>query len=159
HVLQFDAIGEPPGVGASAGTLEGDEEFAVVFLDGHPAELHVAEPDQAVGSPVLQLIRKHVGVHERAPVLTRAEMSQLAPGMAQPERRLARIDANAEQLELENRFQFSILGRRIRLDTESALTNALPEVTVLSELFIERWQLGWPHGVEPIGVVLFEIKD
>src|SRR4029077_8419634 len=107
------------------------------------------EPDEAVRSPVLQLIRKYVGVHERAPVLTCPEMSQLAPGMSQTKRRLARVDANAEQLEFEDRLQFPILGRRVRLDTESGLPDALVKPAVLAELVLEGRQFGGAHDVEP----------
>ena len=70
-------------------------------------------------------------------VLARPEMSELAPGMPQPKRRLARVHADAEQLELEDGLQFPILGRRIRLDTESALPDAFEPAMVLAELVFE----------------------
>ena len=72
-----------------------------VALDRHPAHLDVAEEHHAGRAPVLERVREHVGVHERAPGLARAELAEFAVGVAQPERRLARVDARAEQLELE----------------------------------------------------------
>ena len=60
-----------------------------------------------VRAPVLDRVREHVGVHERAPGLAGAELPELAPGVAQAERRLPGVDAGAEQLELEDRLELA----------------------------------------------------
>ena len=119
-----------------------------------PAHLHVAEEHHAVRAPVLDRVREDVDVHERAPGLAGAELAQLAPGVAQAERGLPGVDAGAEELELEDRLDLADVGRDEALHAEAALADAGEEVAVLAELVLERRQLGRPHHVEPVRVVL-----
>ena len=136
-VLQLDAVRVHALVAAGARPLDREGE-ARVALDGHPAHLHVAEEHHARRSPVLDRVREHVDVHERAPVLPGAEGAQLAVGVPQPERRLAGVDARAEQLELELRLQLAELGRRRRPHAEPALAHAGERAAVLAELLVVR---------------------
>ena len=107
-----------------------------------------------VGPQVLERVREHVRVHERAPRLPRAELAQLAVRVAQPERRLARVDARAEQLELELRLQLAHGGGRAGLHPEARLAHAGKRAAVLAELVLVGRQLRHAHGVEPVGVDL-----
>ena len=77
----------------------------VLALNRHPAHLDVAEEHHPGRPPVLERVREHVRIHERAPRLPGAERAELAVGMAKPKRRLALVHAGAEQLELEGGLQ------------------------------------------------------
>jgi hypothetical protein len=99
--LELDAAGVDALVRARPRPLEGDHEVRVALLPRRPAQLHVAKEDHPVRPPVLDRVREHVGVHERAPRLARPDLAQLAPGVAEAERRLPGVAAGAEQLELK----------------------------------------------------------
>src|SRR5215831_17900045 len=85
-----------------AALLDGEHQARVV--ERHPARLDVAEEDHPVRPPVLERVREDVGIHERAPGLSRSELPDLTPGVAQAERRLPGVYARAEELELEDRL-------------------------------------------------------
>ena len=72
-------------------------------------------------SPVLERVREHVRIHERAPRLSGAERAELAVGVPQPERGLALVHAGAEQLELERRLQLAERRSASRICTPSRL--------------------------------------
>jgi hypothetical protein len=74
--------------------------------------------------------------------------------VAQAERRLARVDAGPEQLELEDRLDLAGAGRDEALHAEPALADAREEAAVLAELALEGGQLGRAQDVEPGGIVL-----
>ena len=65
-VLQFDAVCEHTGIARCTRTLGRDRESRVP-LNRHPAHLDVSEEHHARRAPVLEGVREHVGVHERAP--------------------------------------------------------------------------------------------
>ena len=132
-------------------------KFESPFCQRRPAELHVPEEHHPVRAPVLDRVREHVGVHERAPGLAGAELPELAPGVAQPERRLPGVDARAEQLELEDRLDLAGARRDEALHAEPALAHAGEVVAVLAELVREGRQLGRPHHVEPVRVALLRL--
>ena len=74
-VLQLDAVRVDAGVAARARPFEGERQAAVA-LHRHPADLDVAEEHHAGRSPVLERVREHVRVHERAPRLAGAERAR-----------------------------------------------------------------------------------
>src|SRR6185436_6074905 len=97
---------------ARAGTLEGDGQARVAAAPRGPAQLDVAKEDHPGRPPVLDRVREDVGIHERAPRLAGADRAELAPGMTEAEGGLSRVDARAEELELEDRVQLAqIRGR------------------------------------------------
>ncbi len=121
--IQLDTVLVQALVAARAGPLEGQRQ-AVRSLDRHPAKLHVTEEHHAGRSPVLDRVREHVGIHERAPRLSRTELAELAIGVTQAERRLSLIDTGAEELELEGRLEVAERRRRRGSDAEAALPHA-----------------------------------
>ncbi len=84
-------------------------------------------------------------------------LPELAVGMAQADRRLARIDARAEEFELEGGLEIAETRGRAGLHTEASLPDAGEPVPVRAELVLERGQLGRPHHVEPVRVVLIDL--
>ena len=156
-VLELDAARVLALVGAGARPLEGDRHARVSVRPRRPAELHVPEEHHAVRAPVLDRVREDVDVHERAPGLARADLTQLAPGVPEPERGLPRVHAGAEQLELEDGLDLADVGRDEALHAEAALADAGEVVAVLAELVLERGQLGRPQDVEPVRVVLLRL--
>ena len=77
--------------------------------------------------------------------------------MPQPERRLALVDAGAEQLELELRLQLAERGVRRTAHAEARLAHAGKRAAVLAELVLEGRQPGQPHRVGPVRVDLIEV--
>jgi len=75
----------------------------------------------------------------------------------EPERRLAGVDADPEQLELEDRVDVAALGRDPALHAKPALAHAGVEVAVLTELVLEGRQLRRPQHVEPGRVDLLPV--
>ena len=90
-------------------------------------------------------------------VLAGAERAELAVGVAEPERGLALVDAGAEQLELERGLELAERRRRRRSHAEAALPHAGERAVVVPELIRERGQPRHAHGVEPVGIDLFEV--
>src|SRR5207237_10766581 len=100
---------------------------------------------------------KDVRIHEGAPGLAGAELSQFTVRVSQAERRLPGVDAGAEQLELEHSLQLAELGRQRAAHAEPALTDAGEPPAVLAEFIGERRQLGRPYDVEPVRIVLLRL--
>ena len=140
------------------GPLESDEDL-VLSPHRRPPQLHVAVGRHAVGPPVLDRDRRDAAVHEDAVGLTHEERAELAPGLPDVERRLARVRAHAEEVELELGLQLAPTRRKPTLDAEAALAHARPEVAVLAELVRKRRQLRRPLDVEPVRVDLVEVVD
>src|SRR6185436_21188908 len=82
---------------------------------------------------------------------------ELAPGMAQPDRGLAGVDACTEHIDLEPRLQLAEVRGRRRSHAEASLADAGEGAVVLAKLLVERGQLGHPHRVEPARVDLLEV--
>src|SRR6266850_1112567 len=93
--LQLDAIRSLALVSTSAGSLSCNG-YGVLSFQRHPTKLHIAEPCDAIWTPVLVRVREHIGIHEGAPVLAGAEVFQLAPCVPQTESGLSRISTSAE---------------------------------------------------------------
>ena len=157
-VLQLDTVGVDAAVTAGARTLERDHERVVRVADRRPADLDVAVPGQAGRAPVLERVREGVGIRERAPGTGPAPN---CPSSPQAWRRRNVVcpssDAGAEQLELEDRLQLAEIGRRRRLEAETALPHAGERAVVVAELILERRQLRQPQRVEPVGIDLGEV--
>src|SRR3979490_1448761 len=94
YALQFDSTRVHALVRAGSGPLKGEGDAAPTAAEGHPADLHVAEKDHSVGSPVFQGVREHIDIHERAPGLAGAKLPQLSICMTETESRLAGINAS-----------------------------------------------------------------
>src|SRR6185436_14805154 len=97
-VRQLDSVGDHASIRAGARPLECDRH-ASVALNGHPSHLNVAEERHTRRPPVFDRVRKDVDVHERAPVLAGAELTELSIGMPEADRGLSRVDSSAEHLE------------------------------------------------------------
>src|SRR5688572_7958377 len=82
--------------------------------------------------------------------------------MPQPERRLALIDADAEQFPFELGLQVPKISWRGGPDAEAGLADAGECAAILAELIFERGQARDPHRVEPVwidrGEVLADVE-
>src|SRR5262249_1689976 len=78
---------------------------------------------------------------------------------AQTDRRQPGVAADAEHVELERRRDIACRGREDALRTESALTRAQVEMTVVAKLMGNCGKFRRAVDVVPIGVVLLEIAD
>ncbi len=65
------------------------------------------EEDHAWGPPIFQGVGEYIDVHERAPRLSCAELSQFAIGLTKTECRLAGVHPCSEQLKFENGIQIT----------------------------------------------------
>src|SRR5258705_10401852 len=95
NALQLDAIRSLAQISTRAWTLRGNG-YEVPSLEWHPTKLHIAEPGNSVWSPILVSVREHIGIHEGAPVLAAAELSQLAVCMTEPEGGLSGVNTSPE---------------------------------------------------------------
>jgi len=107
YTLKLNAVRVDALVGTGPRALHGNHDIRVALRPRCKAELNVSVPYNTVWAPVFELIRKYIGIHERAPVLTSAESPQFAPCMTQPESRLSGIHSGAEELELKDRLEFA----------------------------------------------------
>src|SRR5262249_40478156 len=129
----FDADAEHSEVLAGSRPLESNREIVVVRHDRHISNLHVAEEQHAGRAPVLERVGKDIGVHEWAPGLSRAKVTELSIRMSEAKRRLACVYADAEQFPFECDFQFALGCVDERLDAVACLANAGPCDPVASE--------------------------
>src|SRR5262249_24876326 len=150
-VLQLDTVGVHACVSTGAGALEG-KRHTMLALNRHPPNLNVAEEHHAGRTPVYERVWKDVRIHERAPGLACAKLSQLAVGMPEAECRLALINAGSEQFELERRLQVPQCRRRRGSYGEAALPPGRERAVVVSELVFDGRQASPPHRVEPVRV-------
>src|SRR5215467_5170068 len=96
YALQLDPVSIDSLIGASAGSLGCENQAQAIISDWHPADLHIAEEDHAVRSPVLDRVGEDVYVHERAPGLPSPDRPKFAVRMPQTEGRLPGVHAGAE---------------------------------------------------------------
>ena len=157
--VEFDATGVFPLVGARAGLLERDVQERLA-LDRRVAHLDVTEEDHPVRAPIFQRVGEDVDIHERAVVLARPDLAQLAPGLPEPDRGLPGVGPDAEHVELEDGVQLAGAGRHPRLHAEPALPDAHEHVAVRAEIdLLARGsrELGGPHNIVPVGVDLVDL--
>ena len=123
NVLEFDTVRVNATVGTGTGTFERDHDIART-LNRRPAYLYISEEHHAVRSPVLQGVWKDIYIHEGAPGLPGAKMSEFAPGMTQAKSRLAGVHTRAEEFEFEDGFEISERRGSKCLHAEASLTHA-----------------------------------
>src|SRR6476661_9962043 len=111
-----------------AGSL-GRKGQAAVALDRHPAELHIAEEDHSVGSPILNRVGKHIDIHEWAPGLAGSKLTQFSIGLTKTKGRLTRIHTCTKQFELKPCLQIAQRGGIGCLDPKTCLANAKKDVS------------------------------
>src|SRR6185369_3190888 len=136
YALQLNTVRVYTLVSAGPGTLRGNHQIRVALRPRCEAELNVSVPYDAVWAPVFELVRKNIGIHERAPVLTSAESPQFAPRVSQPERRLPGVHASTEHLELKNRLQLPQLRRNVAGEAQAALPHARVPISVFAKLVL-----------------------
>jgi hypothetical protein len=133
HLEAFQAGNQAqiPRVDIVARTLDRDREMAGVRFVRRPADLDVPVEHHARRAPVVDRVRKHVAVHEQAVGLAGKECAPFTVRVTQPECRLARVDARAEQVKLElevkrgaaaARGQFALHAETRLLDADARLS-------------------------------------
>ena len=157
-VGQLDPVGVASLVTAGTRALERELQH-VVALDRRPAELHVPEEHHAVGTPVIQLVREDVQVHERALGLSHQELAQLDVGMAQSQRSLPGVNAHPEEIEVDHGPGLAQLGGRMGLDPEPRLLHAEEELARHPEFVLEGRQPGGARRAEPITLDARVVED
>ncbi len=149
------------GIDIVRGLLDRDREIAVLGAVGRPAELGIAQIHHPRGPPIVDDVRENVAIHEHAVGLTREQLAPFAIGMAQADRRLARIDAGAEHVELEYERDVApaAAGRDVALDSEPALLRGEEGLAVAAEQAIDCRNLRRTKRVVPRRIDAVRIID
>ena len=107
-VLQLDAVGEVALVGARARPLERDREARVASVcHGVQRSCTLRKNTMPFGPQYSTEFGNTSGSMNGLQVWPAPNLPELAPGVAQAERRLPGVDAGAEQLELEDRLELA----------------------------------------------------
>src|SRR5262249_10184373 len=145
-------------VGAGARSLDRDRQSRIA-LNGHVANLNIAEEDDAGRSPVLERVGEDVDVHERTVELTGTELPDLEVGADEAERRPATVHTGAEQVPIEDAFDLAGIRRHSSAHAKPRRADTKIRVTVAPEFVFERRQLSRPKDVVEIGVDGVEIVN
>src|SRR5262249_24238806 len=130
-------------------TFERDHEIGLLAGPWRVTELGVPEEHHSVRPPILDDVRKDVGVHEDTPRLAGANFSPLPPSVADSEYGFAGIHTDAEELKFKDGSDFGMRRRKVAFEAEAALADAGKPVPIVAELQRKRRQFGWPDHIEP----------
>ena len=158
-VTQRDMGGKCFSISGRSRVFGGDPQVGFAFLIRLPEDLWRASGGHAVRSPEVQPVRIHVGVHELAEGVSRADLFPLTPRVAKTEGGLSGFAADANQVEFERCVNFATRCRKGRFHAETAVTRAEIEASVLAKLVGKRRQLRRSIGVEPLRIVLLQVGD
>ena len=142
------------GVAARARPLEREGDCAVAVIVPAARRPDVAEEQHPVRSPVIEDVREDVEIHERALELARRRPAPIAVRVPQTNRRLARIDADAEHVEVEHALDVAVVVGMSPFDAEAALARARPRSGRSRRTRpANDGSLRRPVDVEPVGIV------
>ena len=158
-LLKLDAIREDACVATRAGTFECERQLVGRIGNHLPEHLHVSEEQHSIRSPVVENVWKDIVVHELAGQLSGAKSAPLAVGVAKSNRRLPRVDADAEHVELEPHVDVAILSWGGGLHARRSVFDAPPLQVRLSPPN-SSWNAGSFDGrltSEPVLIVRLEV--
>ena len=101
--------GSPAQVRARTRTLQ-TNGYRVLAFEWHPAEMHIAEPCNSVGAPVLVRVWENIRIDKDAPVLAAADVAHFSVSVSQAKNSFTRLSAGAEQFEFKYCLEFAVLG-------------------------------------------------